>query len=179
MSELIVIAADTPEAAFELRDRIAEQARDFAVEVEDIVVVSRAEDDAVRLHTRTNTVAMQALGGGVWGLGLGAVLLMPLVGAAVGAAAGALTGRAPKIGIDDGFLREIGRALAPGSAAVAVLARRVDAYRLAAIVRTHGGEVLHAALSDEVADAMPPLVTAKTPTKREVHVAGYGDQPPL
>lgn len=179
MSELIVIAADTHEAAFELRDRIAEQARDFAVETEDVVVLTRAEDGAVTRHTLTNTVAMQALGGSVWGLGLGAVFLMPLLGAAVGAVAGALTGRALNIGIDDGFLDEIGQELPPGGAALALLARRVDPYRLAALVRTHGGEVLHAALSDEAADAMPPRVVAKTPTKREAHVAGYGDQPPL
>lgn len=179
MSELLVIAADTPEAAFSLRNRIEDQVRDFAVEIEDVVVIARGEDDAVRLHTRNNTVATQALGGSIWGLGLGAVFLMPLVGAAAGAVAGALTGRALNVGLDDGFLYEIGQELPPGSAAVALLARRVDPYRLAAIVRTHGGEVLHAALSDDAADAMPPQVLARTPTKREAHVAGYDDQPPL
>lgn len=179
MSELIVIAAETHKAAFDLRDRIAEQACDFAVETEDIVVITRGEDGGVTLHTLNNPVAMQALGGSVWGLGLGAIFLMPLVGAAAGAVAGTLTGRALNVGIDDGFLKEVGQELPPGSAAVALLARRVDPYRLAAIVRTHGGEVLHAALSDEAADAMPTRVVARTPTKREAHVAGYGDQPPL
>lgn len=179
MSQLIVIATDSPSAAFDLRDQIATMARDFAVETEDVVVVTRDENGTIEKHAPVNTVVTQAAGGTVWGLGLGAIFLMPLVGAAVGAAAGALTGRLINVGIDNDFLETIGRELPLGTGAVALLARRIDPERLAALVRDFGGEVLHAALSEDVAEAMPDEIDVQAPTADQTHVADYREQPKL
>ena len=177
MSELIVIAADGPEAARRVRDDVIALRHVYAIETEDLVVIDRDADGKVRLQQPVNMVTTRALGGAVWGLGLGAVFLAPLIGAAVGAATGALTGYLSDVGIDDNSLKDFGLRLAPGRSAVALLARRADPEALARLVARHGGDVIRAALSPEVLEAMPGQRNTRGPAA--THVADFRAQPGL
>jgi len=130
MSDLIVIAFPDPESAFRARAEFAGLQKDYLVEMEDVVVVTRAEDGRVQLHQAVPMTAMGAAGGTLWGTLIGLLFLNPLLGAAVGAGAGALSGALTDIGIEDGFLREVGGSLDHGGAALGVLLHRMTADRV-------------------------------------------------
>ena len=179
MSELIAISVEDAPTAFALRKEIEGLGHDFAVEQEDLVVITREPSGEVRLHPQVNRVAAQAIGGTIWGAVLGAVFLIPAVGAAVGAGVGALAGKLSEAGIDNGFLEDLGRKLAPGRAAVGVLARRIDAEALNALVEAHGGTVLRAAVSDDARAALPRLDPDVLADPVHKPIADYRDPPKL
>jgi uncharacterized membrane protein len=62
-----------------------------------------------------------ASGGAFWGLLIGMLFFVPLLGAAIGAASGALGGAMSDIGIDDNFIREVGNTVQPGEVALFLL----------------------------------------------------------
>ena len=68
---------------------------------------------------------------------MGLLFLNPLLGAAVGAGIGAASGSLSDLGINDGFLREVGDTLAPGSAALCLLVREATPDRLVERLRAH------------------------------------------
>jgi uncharacterized membrane protein len=130
MSDLIVIAFPDPPSAFAARAEFASLQKDYLVEMEDVVVVTRGDDGRVQLHQAVPMTAMGAAGGTLWGTLVGLLFLNPLLGAAVGAGAGALSGALTDIGIDDEFLREVGGSLDHGGAALGVLLHRMTADRV-------------------------------------------------
>ncbi len=129
MSDLIAIAFDDEATAFQMRDELIKLQKEYLLEMEDVVVVTRPGGE-VTLHQAVNTTAMGAVGGTVWGALIGLIFLNPLIGAAVGAGAGALSGYATDIGINDDFMREAGQSLQPGGGAVFVLLRKMTADRV-------------------------------------------------
>lgn len=176
MSDLIVIAFPSPEGAFAARAAFARLQKDYLVEMEDVVVVTRAEDGRVQLHQAVPMTAMGALGGTMWGSLVGLLFLNPLLGAAVGAGAGALSGALTDIGIPDPFLREVGASLDGGGAALAVLLHRMTADRVLDRLSAEGiqGRVLQTSLPADAearlrarvegaAPHAPPLVPSPVP----------------
>lgn len=130
MPDLVVVAFPDAATAFEARAELVMLQREYLIEMEDVVVVTRDEaTGAVALHQAVNMTAAGALGGGMWGALVGLLFLNPLLGAATGAAAGAaagaLAGSTSDVGIDDNFLRDVGRTLDKGGAAICVLIRRM------------------------------------------------------
>lgn len=125
MSDLIVIAFDDEATGFELRAELAKLQKEYLIDVEDIVVVTRAAADDIKLHQAVNLPAAGAMGGGFWGTLVGLIFLNPLVGAAVGAASGALAGYLSDYGINDNFMREIGHKVPVGGSAVFILVRKI------------------------------------------------------
>jgi len=130
MSDLVVVAFDDAATAFEMRAELVKLQKEYLLEMEDVVVVTRSADDKVQLHQVANLTAMGALGGGFWGAMIGLLFLNPLLGAAVGAGAGALSATYTDIGINDGFMRDLGQTLTPGTAAVFLLVRNIRPDRL-------------------------------------------------
>lgn len=130
MADLVAVAFDDAQTGFELRAALVALQKEYLIEMEDAVVVTRGEDGTVQLHQAVNLTAAGAVGGSFWGLLVGALFLNPLLGAAVGAGAGALSGMLTDIGIDDAFMKEIGTTLRPGGSAVFVLIRRMTADKV-------------------------------------------------
>ena len=130
MANLIAITFDDTKTAFDLRAEVAELQSEYLIEMEDIVVVTREENDKVKLHQPVNLTAAGAAGGSFWGLLIGMVFLNPLLGVAVGAGAGALSGKLTDIGINDDFMKELGKGLPKGGAAVFVLVRKATADKV-------------------------------------------------
>lgn len=151
MSELIVIAFDDETTGFEMRAELVRMQKDYLIDMEDAVVVTRPSADDIQLHQAVNLTAAGAIGGGFWGTLVGLVFLNPLLGAAVGAASGALAGRLSDVGINDDFMRDVGQSLAPGGSAVFVLLRKMTADKV--LERLHDfhrrGRVLQTSLSKE------------------------------
>ncbi|VDS06924.1 hypothetical protein PARHAE_00095 [Paracoccus haematequi] len=156
MSELIVIAFDDEATGFELRAELVKMQRDYLIEMEDAVVVTRPAEDDIQLHQAVNLTAAGALGGGFWGTLVGLVFLNPLIGAAVGAASGTLAGRLTDIGINDDFMRDTARALPPGGSAVFVLLRKMTADKVLDRLQSfqRRGRVLQTSLSRQDEDRL-------------------------
>jgi uncharacterized membrane protein len=124
MANLVAIAFDQPEEAFNLRARLVELQKEYLIDMEDIVVLTRSEKGRIKLHQATNLTAAGAMGGSFWGLLIGMLFFNPLLGLAVGAGAGAVSGYLTDLGIDNNFMKQIGKELQPGGAAVFVLVRK-------------------------------------------------------
>lgn len=151
MSELIVIAFDTEAAGFGLRSQLTEMQKDYLIEMEDVVVVTRHSETDIKLHQAVNLTAAGAVGGGFWGTLVGLLFLNPLLGAAVGAASGALAGLFSDIGINDKFMKEVSQAVPPGGSAVFILVRKMTADKVmeALSKAASGGRILQTSLTHE------------------------------
>ncbi len=154
MSDLLVIAFPDDAAAFRARAQFVSLQREYLVEMEDVVVVTRSEAGQVQLHQAVNMTAAGAMGGTLWGTLVGLLFLNPLLGAAVGAGAGALSGAMTDLGIEDRFLREVGGSLDQGGAALAVLLRKFTADRVIDRLGDLGGRVLQTSLPTDVEERL-------------------------
>ncbi|MGL5009780.1 MAG: DUF1269 domain-containing protein [Paracoccaceae bacterium] len=130
MSDLIIVAFADEATAFEARAELVKLQKEYLIEMEDVVIITRSDGGDVQLHQAVNLTASGAMGGGLWGALIGMLFLNPVVGAAVGAGAGALAGKFTDLGIDDDFLRNVGRSLDKGGAAVGVLIRKMTADKV-------------------------------------------------
>lgn len=165
MSDLIVIAFDDETTAFELRTELVKMQKEYLIEMEDAVVVTRHGEEDIKLHQAVNLTAAGAIGGGFWGTLIGLVFLNPLLGAAVGAASGALAGRFTDIGINDDFMRDVGHSLQPGGSAVFVLVRKMTGDKvLERLEHLHQkGRVLQTSLSNEAEQKLRAALSGDLP----------------
>ena len=151
MSDLIVIAFDDEADAFAVRQELVKAQDEYLVQLEDAVVVTRPTEGEYQLHQATNLTAAGALGGGFWGGLIGLLFLNPLLGVALGAGAGALAGSATDYGINDDFIREIGKTVPVGSGAVFVLSRKFNLDKLLPRLERFGSRarVIRTSMSNE------------------------------
>jgi uncharacterized membrane protein len=124
MSNLVVVVFNDEVTAFEMRTALLKMQKDYLIELEDAVVVTRDAKGKTKLDQAVNLTSAGAVGGGFWGLLIGMIFLNPLLGAAVGASAGALSGKFTDIGVNDQMMKEIGQSFKPGSSGLFVLIRR-------------------------------------------------------
>jgi uncharacterized membrane protein len=124
MSNLVVVSFPDEQTAFQLRAELVRLQKEYLIDMEDVVVVTKDEKGKVKLHQAVSLTGMGAVGGGFWGMLIGMLFLNPLLGAAVGAGAGALSGKLSDIGVNDEFMKNLAENFQPGCAAVFVLVRK-------------------------------------------------------
>jgi len=149
MSDLIVIGFDDEHKAFEMRAELAKLQKEYLIEMEDVVVVTKDDKGKVKLHQAVNLTAAGAVGGGFWGMLIGMIFLNPLLGAAVGAGAGALSGKLRDIGISDNFMKELGETLKNNTSALFVLVRKVTPDKVLEGLKGFKGKVIQTSLSKD------------------------------
>ncbi|MEJ2058615.1 MAG: DUF1269 domain-containing protein [Desulfofustis sp.] len=149
MSNLVVIGFDDETTAFEMRAKLAKMQKEYLIEMEDVVVVTKDENDKVQLHQAMNLTAAGAVGGSFWGLLIGMIFLNPLVGAAVGAGAGAISGKLTDIGVDDKFMKDLGESFKPGTSALFVLVRKATPDKVLEGLKGFKGKVLQTSLTKD------------------------------
>jgi uncharacterized membrane protein len=149
MSDLIAIAYPDRDTAETVRQTLTDLMTERAIELADAVVVTRDEDGKVKLHQTHRPAATGAAGGALWGGVIGLLFLAPLIGAAIGAAAGGAAGALTDVGIDDQFMKKLGRSLTPGGAALILLVRKMTPDKVLPHVQRYGGEVIQTSLDDE------------------------------
>ena len=64
---------------------MAKLQKEYLIDMEDVVVVTRNEKGKVKLHQAQNLTGAGAAGGTFWGMLIGMIFLNPLLGAAIGA----------------------------------------------------------------------------------------------
>ena len=181
MSDLVAISFDSKEKAQQALERAMQMQKSHLLDLADAVIVTRDDEGKVRLQQTMNLTAAGAASGGMWGTLIGLLFLNPLVGLAVGAASGALAGSLSDVGINDGFMKDMGNELKPGTSALFVLVRQSTPDRVLPELRELGGKVfttslskdderkLREALEGEVkrrVDAGEPLVDAELERER-------------
>jgi uncharacterized membrane protein len=137
MSSLVVVGFPTADEAEQVRRDLVDIQREQLISLEDAVVVERDRGGQVHLRQALNLTTAGALGGGFWGSLVGLLFLNPLLGAAVGAGIGAASGSLSDLGINDGFMREVGETLPEGTAALFVLLRDATPDRVIERLRAH------------------------------------------
>ena len=149
MSNLVVIGFDDETTAFAMRAELAKMQKEYLIEMEDVVVVTKDENDKVQLHQAMNLTAAGAVGGSFWGLLIGMIFLNPLVGAAVGAGAGAISGKLSDIGVDDKFMKDLGESFKPGTSALFVLVRKATPDKVLEGLKGFKGRILQTSLTKD------------------------------
>jgi len=163
MADLIVVAFEDEATGFELRAELTKLQKEYLLEMEDAVVVTKDEGGKVRLHQATNLTAAGAIGGGFWGLLIGVLFMNPLLGIAAGAGAGALSGALTDLGVDDKFMREMGESLQPGGCEVFILLRKVTGDKVLARLEKFRdkGRVIKTSLTHHDEDALRELIEGR------------------
>jgi uncharacterized membrane protein/sporulation protein YlmC with PRC-barrel domain len=132
----------------------------------DAAVVSKRADGKVSSHEEHDVTAGRgALVGAVAG-GLLTLLTGPIglaAGLAAGGAAGGLAGGLIDRGVPDRYVRDLGRALRPGTSALVLLVEHGSEAPLLTALAPLGGSVLRLALSDEMVGRLTaePAATAE------------------
>jgi uncharacterized membrane protein len=149
MNNLIVIGFDDEQTAFQMRAELMTLQKDYLIDMEDVVVVTKNEAGELKLHQAANLTATGAMSGGFWGLLIGMLLFNPLIGAAVGAGAGALSGKLADIGINDQFMKDIGQTFQPGTSGLFILVRRVTPDKVLDALKGFKGKVIQTSLTKD------------------------------
>ncbi|MFJ3501430.1 DUF1269 domain-containing protein [Streptomyces sp. NPDC090135] len=150
MSELIVIGYEDHAVAREAFKAVQQLRDDHVVDLNGLAVVRVDQDGETHVDTpaKTEEIALSATAGALWGLVFGMIVLTPGIGV-VGAALGGLIGKLNQMGVDRGFRQKVSDLLAPGSAAVVIMASKITEDRFAAAMEPFGGTVLKTSLSEE------------------------------
>jgi uncharacterized membrane protein len=148
-SNLVVIGFDDEHTAFAMRAELAKMQKEYLIDMEDVVVVTKDEKDKVKLHQAVNLTASGAVGGTFWGMLIGMFFLNPLLGAAVGAGAGAISGKLTDIGVDDNFMKQLGETFTPGTSALFVLVRKATPDKVLEGLKGFKGRVIQTSLTKD------------------------------
>ncbi|HMF90104.1 MAG TPA: DUF1269 domain-containing protein [Candidatus Angelobacter sp.] len=130
MSTLVAVVFNDESTAFEMRAALAKMQKQYLLEMEDAVVVTRDQNGKTKLHQAVSLTGVGAAGGAFWGMLIGLLFLNPLLGAAVGAGAGALSAKFKDIGLNDQMMKDVGDSLKPGTSALFVLIRKATADKV-------------------------------------------------
>jgi uncharacterized membrane protein len=160
MSKLVVIEFADQVAAFDMRAELAKLQKEYLIEMDDVVVVTKDEKGKIKLHQAFNLTAAGAVHGSMWGLLIGMMFLNPILGWAVGTGTGALAGKLRDIGINDEFMKELAADLKEGTSALFILFRTVTGEKVLDRLKQKGfkGKVLQTSLTVEAEEDLRKIL---------------------
>jgi uncharacterized membrane protein len=158
MSDLVAIAYPDVDTAQEVASNAAKAVQSHVLELDDIVVVERKHDGKVKLH-QPSMAGAGAASGALWGGLIGLIFLNPFLGMAIGAASGATAGALSDYGVDDRFMKEMGRKLEPGGAALILLVREASMDKIAPEIKIQG-EIIQTSLDNEAEESLAGALAA-------------------
>jgi uncharacterized membrane protein len=164
MSDLVAIVFPDETTAFEMRAALAKMQKEYLIQMEDAVVVTKDAEGKVKLHQAVNLTAAGAVGGSFWGMLIGMVFLNPLLGVAVGAGAGALSGALSDAGINDKMMKELGASFCPNSSALFVLIRKMTGDKVLEGLKPFAGKgkVFQTSLSKDSEESLRAVLEKHT-----------------
>ena len=160
MSNLIAVAYDDVDTARNVLRELGDLSVSHAITLEDAVIAEHRSDGKIKLHQSFKPAAAGAAGGALWGGVIGLLFLAPFLGMAIGAASGGAAGAMSDVGVNDDFMKDLGKNLKPGAAAVIVLVRESTPDKVLPRIAPYGGEVIHSSLSDEAEEQLQEALSA-------------------
>lgn len=109
----------------------------------------RKPDGKVKVKQAVSLVGAGALGGAFWGMLIGIIFWMPWLGMAIGAASGALGGMLQDIGVDDKFIKDVGKTIESGHSALFLLVVKATTDKVLDELKDFNATVLQTSLSKE------------------------------
>ncbi len=152
---IVAVFKDEGKAAAVLSDM--KEREDFPLaELEDAAIVIKKKNGKIKLkQTKEITPGEGALGGSIIGLITGiATIINPLVVAIIGGVGGVLWGLFNDVGVDDDFMKAIGKHLVPGTSAIFILARSDLRDTVIKELETFGGTIFETSVPDKVHEAL-------------------------
>jgi uncharacterized membrane protein len=149
MSQLVVLKFANETGAGETLDEIGKLQKQNLITLEDAATVVRGADGKPKVKQAVSLVGAGALGGAFWGMLIGLLFFVPILGLAAGALGGALGGKFQDIGIDDDFIKQVGSSIEPGQSAVFLLIRDATPDRVIEALKAHNPEVIRTNLTAE------------------------------
>jgi uncharacterized membrane protein len=165
MSDLVFIVFDSEEKAEEVRSKILDMSKEYLIDVGDAVIATRDQRGRVKLNQLMHTTAAGALSGAFWGMLIGWIFLMPLVGAALGAAGGAVGGAMTDVGMNDRQMKQAARdAMQPGKAGLFLLIRKMTTDKVLADLKGVGGTVIRTSFDHAKEEALKEALAGHLPS---------------
>jgi uncharacterized membrane protein len=157
MSDLVVLDFDGVGTADEVLTKLRSLQKEHLIDLEDACVVVHTEAGKIQVKQAVNLTRLGAASGASTGILIGALagllLLNPLAGMAAGGLAGAgmgaLSGSLADYGINDDFIKEVGKSLERGKSAIFMLVRRVNVDKALPELAKFGGRIVRTSLTNE------------------------------
>lgn len=157
MSDLVVLGFDGVGTADEVLTKLRALQKEYLIDLEDACVAIRGQDGKVQVKQAVNLTALGATSGMSTGMFVGAIagllFLNPLAGMAAGGLAGAgfgaLSGSLADYGINDEFIKNLGKSIPNSSSALFVLVKRSTADKVIPEIEPFKPRVLKTSLSNE------------------------------
>lgn len=147
MSTLLVFAFDNETGAPEMVGHIQALQRQQLITLSDAAAVIRRQDGKVKVKQANNLVGAGALGGAFWGLFIGLLFGAPWLGLAMGATGGAAAGKLWDCGVDDEFIKEVGRTIEPGHSALFLMVAYMTEDKVLPELARHNATLLRTNLN--------------------------------
>jgi uncharacterized membrane protein len=155
MSDLVVLDFDGTGTADEVLTKLRSMQKENLIDLEDACVVVHTEAGKVQIKQAMNLAALGAASGASTGMLIGALagllFLNPLAGLAVGGLAGAgfggLSGSMADYGINDEFIKNLGKTIPKGSSALFFLVRKSTPDKVLPEIERYNPRVLRTSLS--------------------------------
>jgi uncharacterized membrane protein len=162
MSDLVVLDFDGVGTADEVLTKLRSMQKEYLIDLEDACVAVHTETGKIQIKQAVNLAALGAATGASRGMLIGALagllLLNPLAGMAVGGLAGAgfgaLSGSLADYGINDDFVKNLGKTIPRGSSALFMLIRRSTPDKVLPELEPFKPRVLKTSLSREQEDKL-------------------------
>jgi uncharacterized membrane protein len=162
MSDLVVLDFDGTGTADEVLTKLRSMQKENLIDLEDACVVVHTETGKVQIKQAMNLAALGAARGASTGMLIGALagllFLNPLAGMAVGGLAGAgfggLSGSMADYGINDEFIKNLGKTIPRGTSALFFLVRKSTPDKVLPEIERFKPRVLKTSLSKKQEDEL-------------------------
>ena len=163
MSDLVVLDFDGVGTADEVLTKLRGMQKEHLIDLEDACVVVHTENGKVQIKQALNLTAFGAARGASAGMLVGALtgllLLNPLAGMAVGGltgmgVVGAVSGSLADYGINDDFIKNLGKTIPKGSSALFMLIKRSTPDKVLPELERFKPRVLKTSLSNKQEESL-------------------------
>jgi uncharacterized membrane protein len=157
MSDLVVLDFDGVGTADEVLTKLRSLQKEHLIDLEDACIVVHTDAGKLQVKQAVNLTQLGLSSGATTGMLIGALagllVLNPLAGMAAGGLAGAgfgaLSGKLADYGIDDQFIKDLGKTIPRGSSALFLLIKRSTPDKVLPEIEPYGPRVLKTSLSNE------------------------------
>ncbi len=144
-----------PDIADSVLKTIQKDGKAKGIDLDDAVVVHKTPSGSLKIRqTKEMTAGKGAGRGAFWGLLVGLILGGPVGGILWGLGIGAIYGGAVDHGIDDKFIREVGKSLKPKTSAILMLVSEEDYEETIGYLKTFDAKIHEADFDEETQRAV-------------------------
>jgi uncharacterized membrane protein len=149
LTDMVVLAFDDIDTAEKVRGRLIDLNTQYLLRLDQAVEVVRENNGKIKIKDEPRLTGIGAFGGAFWGLLIGFIFLMPLLGVVVGEVSGAVVGHFTRYGINKEYMKQVEAAIQPGQSAIFIKADDVKIDRVVPMLQEFHPRVLRTSLTTE------------------------------